>query len=140
MKFSYIQIIIQTVVLAIFAIGTSLAAGSVCLPGCSNCKPVAVMSCCDGMGPGAGHVHDAGSEHRSSSDHCPHSEICPGELEQINELIVQSIPSVEICGSLVEAIVAANLFESPSLSAAHISSLSDAPLPPLYIFHCSFLI
>ena len=131
MKSSYMQFIIQILVLTIFGIGTTLAEGNVCLPGCSNCEPVAVMSCCGGMA--------AGADHGASSDQCPHSEICPGELEQNHELIVQAIPSFEIDGPQAELIVFAGPFESTSLSVTLVPP-PPVPLPPLYIFNCSFLI
>lgn len=131
MKYSYIQFIIQVLVLTIFGIGTTLAEGNVCLPGCSNSEPVAVMSCCGGMA--------AGPEHGASSDQCPHGEICHGELEQNHEFIVQAIPSVEIDGSQAELIVFAGLFESTSLPVTLVPP-PPVPLSPLYIFNCSFLI
>ena len=134
------QLIIQVVVLTIFAVGTTLAAGNVCLPGCSNCTSAAVISCCDGMAAGSAHIHELESEHRSPSGLCPHGEICPGEFEQAHELIVQSAPSTESCGPQEEAIVTADLFERASLTAAYGPAPSDVPPPPLYISNCSFLI
>ncbi len=131
MKSSYMQFIIQVLVLTIFAIGTTLAEGNVCLPGCSNCEPVDVMSCCGGMA--------AGPEHGASSDQCPHGEICPGELEQNRELIVQATPSIEIYGPMAELIVFAGLFESTSLPVTFVPPPPASP-PPLYISNCSFLI
>ena len=139
MNYRYMQLTIQVVVLTIFAVGTTLAAGNVCLPGCSNCT-AAVVSCCDGMAAGSVHIHDLESEHRSSSGLCPHGEICPGEFEQIHELIVQSAPSTQTCGPQEEAIVPADLFERALPTAAHGPPPSDAPPPPLYISNCSFLI
>jgi hypothetical protein len=131
MKSSYMQFIIQVLVLTIFGIGTTLAEGNVCLPGCSSCEPVTVMSCCGGMA--------GGPEHGVSSDQCPYGEICPGELEQNHELIVQASPSVEIHGPQAELIVFAGLFESTSLPVTLVPP-PPVPLSPLYIFNCSFLI
>ena len=139
MKSSYMRFIIQVLVLTIFAIGTSLAEGNVCLPGCSNCKPVTVMSCCAAMAADAGYIQNPGSEHRSSSNQCPHSEICPGELEQSNELIVQADPSIGIHTQQAKLIVLADLCESLSFPVTLVPP-PPTPLFPLYISNCSLLI
>ncbi len=139
MKFSYMQFIIQVLVLTIFGIGTTLAEGNVCLPGCSSCKPVTVMSCCGAMAAGTGHMQNPGSEHRSSSNQCPHGEICPGELEQSHERIVQAGPSIEIHTPQTKLIVLADLCESPSFPVTLVPP-PPTLLFPLYISNCSLLI
>ncbi len=140
MKSPYMRLIIQAFVLTLFGIGTSLAAGNLCLPGCSNCKPVTAMSCCDGMTADTDPVNAAQSEHRTPSNKCSHCEICLEEVEQTDELIVQPIPSIEICGPQVELILSANLLERTSLPDSLAPSFLFGPSPALYISNCSFLI
>ncbi len=139
MKYPYMQLIIQAVVLTLFAIGTSLATGIFCLPGCSNCEPVTAMSCCSGMTADTGPVHAAQSEHRSPSNQCSHCEICLEELEQTDELIVQPTPSIEICGPQIESILSPN-FPGRTLPVFFVPFFLTDPSPALYISNCSFLI